>query len=130
MKTGICALVLLGSAAVATPSLAQEVVQQTTIVRTVNTDLNQFIGRNLFGVGHANLGVVSAADRYNGVIGLTGRHGEFALISGSLLTHDGVTLYAPTLTAGDIKVASNAQFAHPGTVLGAPNVLIIEPPLG
>lgn len=109
MKIGICALMLIGSAAVATPCLAQEVVQQTTGVREVTTDLNQFIGRNLFGRGHANLGVVSAADRYNGVIGVTGRHGEFALISGTLLTRDGLTLYAPALTAGDIKVASNAQ---------------------
>lgn len=130
MKIGICALMLFGSAAVATPCLAQEVVQQTTVVREVTTDLNQFIGRNLFGWGHANLGVVSAADRYAGVIGVTGRFGEFALISGTLLTHDGLTLYAPTLTAGDIKLASNAQFAGPGSVLGAPNVLIIEPPPG
>ncbi|MDE2475847.1 MAG: hypothetical protein KGO48_12420 [Alphaproteobacteria bacterium] len=130
MKIGICAFVLLGSAAVAMPSLAQDVVQQTTVVREVTTDLNQFIGRNLFGWGHANLGVVSAADRHNGVIGVTGRHGEFALISGTLLTRDGVTLYAPTLTAGDIKVASEANLAHPGAVLGAPQVLIIEPPPG
>lgn len=127
MKIGICALVLLGSATAATPSLAQEVVQQTTIVRQVNTDLNQFIGRNLFGFAHANLGVVSSADRFNGIIGLTGRHGEFALISGTLLTNDGLTLFAPTLTAGDIRVASNAQYARPGSVLTAPSVLIIEP---
>jgi len=38
-----------------------------------------------------------------------------------------LTLYAPTLTAGDIKLASNMQLARPGTVLSAPNVLIIEP---
>lgn len=130
MKIRICALVLIGSATVATPSLAQEVVQQTTIVRQVNTDLNQFIGRNLFGLGHANLGVVSSADRFNGIIGLTGRHGEFALISGTLLTNDGLTLFAPTLTAGDIRQASNAQYAHRGSVLTAPHVLIIEPPPG
>lgn len=130
MKIGICAFVLFGSAAVATPCLAQEVVQQTTVVREVTTDLNQFIGRNLFGWGHANLGVVSAADRYAGVIGVTGRFGEYALISGTLLTHDGLTLYAPTLTAGDIKLASNAQYAHAGSVLTAPQVIIVEPPPG
>lgn len=130
MKIGICALALLGSAAVATPGMAQDVVRQTTTIHEVSTDLNQFIGRNLFGWGHANLGVVSAADRDNGVIGLTGRFGEFALISGSLLTHDGATLYAPTLTAGDIKLASNAQLARPGTILTAPSVQIIEPPPG
>ena len=130
MKIGICALALLGSAAVTTPCLAQEVIQQTTIVRTVTTDLNQFIGRNLFGAGRANLGVVSAADRDNGIIGVTGRFGEYALISGTLLTRDGLTLFAPALTAGDIKLASNAQLARPGSVLTAPHVLIIEPPPG
>lgn len=130
MKIAICAAVLLGSAAIATPSLAQEIVQQTTIVHQVNTNLNRFIGRNLFGWGHANLGVVSAADADSGVIGLTGRFGEYALISGTLLTHNGLTLYAPTLTAGDVKVASEAQRAHPGTVLTAPSVQIIEPPQG
>jgi hypothetical protein len=130
MKTGICAFVLLGSAAVATPCLAQEIVQQTTIIRQVNTDLNQFIGRNLFGFGHANLGVVSAADRDAGVVGVTGRFGEYAVISGTLLTHDGLTLYAPTLTAGDIKLTSEMHRANPRSMLTAPHVLIIEPPPG
>lgn len=142
MKIGICALVLLGSAAAATPSLAQEVVavatlspdqevvQQTTTIREVTTNLNRFIGKNLFGLAHANLGVVSAADRDTGVIGVTGTHGEYALISGTLLTHDGLTLFAPTLSAGDIKVASEANLAYPGAVLGAPQIMIIEPPQG
>jgi hypothetical protein len=130
MKIGICALVLLGSAAITTPSLAQEVVQQTTIIGELRSNLNRFIGRNLFGLGHANLGVVSTADSDAGVIGVVGRFGEFALISDTLLTRDGLTLYAPTLTRGDIKLASNAQYAHPGSVLTAPHVLIIEPPPG
>jgi|SRR5215469_18262640 len=130
MKIGICALVLLGSAAIATSSQAQVIVHQTTIVREVIPNLNRYIGRNVFGWGHANLGVVSDANPYTGVIGLVGRHGEFALISDSLLAPDGLTLYAPTLTAGDIKVASNAQLARPGSVLTAPHVFIIEPPPG
>ena len=130
MKTRMLfATAVLASAALATPTVAQEVVQQTPVTG-ITTNLDHFIGTNLFGVGHANLGVVSAADRDDSVIGVTGTYGEYALISGTLLTHDGMTLFAPTLTAGDIKVASEAQFAHPGAVLSTPNVIIIEPPQG
>jgi hypothetical protein len=131
MKTrNLIATAVLASAVLATPTLAQEVVQQTVVVTGPTTDLDQFIGRNLFGVAHANLGVVSAANPYTGVIGVTGRHGEYALISGSMLTHDGMTLYAPTLTVGDIKLASEAQWAHPGAILAAPHVIVVEPPVG
>jgi hypothetical protein len=129
MKTTVFLAAALASAAFAAPSLAQVVVQES-IVTQINTDLNQFIGTNLFGLANANLGVVSAANPYTGVIGVTGRHGEYALISGSMLTHDGTTLYAPALSVGDIKIASEAQWAHPGSVLAAPHVIVIEPPAG
>lgn len=121
---------VLASAAFATPGLAQEVVQETIVTEVTTTDLNHFIGTNLFGLANANLGVVSAADPYMGVIGVTGRHGEYALISASMLTHDGATLYAPALAAGDIKMASEAQWGRPGSVLTGPHVIVIEPPLG
>jgi hypothetical protein len=131
MKTAmLIATAVLASAPCATPSLAREVVQETIVTEVTTTNLNHFIGTNLFGLANANLGVVSAADPYMGVIGVTGRHGEYALISASMLTHDGATLYALALAAGDIKMASEAQWARPGSVLAAPHVIVIEPPAG
>jgi hypothetical protein len=122
-------LVLVAFAAVASATFAtSSVAQPITIVTTVySNDLNGFIGRNLFGWGKANLGVVSRVDPYSGVIGVAGRYGEYALISVSMLTNDGWTLYAPTLTAGDMKVASEANFAHRGSVLAGPHVIVVEP---
>jgi hypothetical protein len=125
--TMLVAAAALASAALAAPVLAQPVERVTTVY---TADLNGFIGRNLFGMAHANLGVVSAADPYAGVVGITGPHGEYALISASMLVHDGVTLHAPTLSAGDIKVASEANFAHRGSVLAGPHVIVVEPSAG
>lgn len=135
--------ILIGTlllSALATPALAQNVVQQVTVVQPPTEivreviikapDLNHYVGSTLFGWGEANLGVVSSANPITGVIGVTGRHGEFAMISSDMLTHDGWRLHAPTLTAGDIKVASEAQFANPAAILLAPHVIVVEPPQG
>jgi hypothetical protein len=120
----IASLLLLSSVA-AVPASAIEYLQPVA-----PQNLNAFIGRNLFGEGYANLGVVSAVDPYAGVIGLTGTHGEFALISSSMLARNGLTLRAPTLTAGDVKIASDANFAHPGAMIATPHIIIVEPPPG
>ena len=121
---------LLACSAISAPALAQEVARDAVVHEVVVPNLNAFVGSTLFGFGHANLGVVTTASSARGVIGVTGRHGEFALISVFLLTHDGLKLYAPTLTTYDIKVASDANFARLGTVLAAPHVIVVEPPIG
>jgi hypothetical protein len=126
-NVALVAFAALGAAAFAAPSVAQPL---TTVTTVYSTNLNGFIGRNLFGAGNANLGVVSRVDPYAGVIGLTGRYGEVAMISTSMLTHEGWTLHAPTLTVGDIKAASDAKLAHPTAILASPNVIVIERPLG
>lgn len=89
-------------------------------------DLNQFIGRNVFGFAHANLGVVSAVNRNKGMIVIIGRHGEYARVSASLLTRDGTILYASSLTAGDIKQASAISLAYSGALLTVPDDIIIN----
>jgi hypothetical protein len=122
----LCAV--LASVAI-TPALAQPVAQER-VVTVYTTNLNAYIGRNLFGLANANLGVVSAVDPFAGVVGVTGTHGEYALISASMLTHDGLTLDAPTLSAGDIKAASDANLSRPGSVLASPHVIVVEPTAG
>src|SRR5438105_14221970 len=104
---------LLAVSAAATPAPAQDVVREVTVTEILAPDLNHYVGHTLFGWGEANLGVVSTANAERGIIGVTGRHGEFAMISASMLTHDGWTLHAPALTDVDIYVASNVQLLHP-----------------
>ena len=127
-------IVVFGAFTAATPVLAQELVtgtvREVTVTQIRTPDLDHFVGTTLYGAAHAPLGVVSAANRDTGVIGVTGRHGEFADIDASLLTHDGWTLHAPTLTAGDIKTASNVQLTSRESVLAAPRIIVVEPPLG
>src|SRR6266566_7855843 len=134
-KAMLIPALLLGVGTIATPVFAQEavtevvatareIVREITVTEIRAPDLNHYVGRILFGAGEANLGVVSTANPYTGVIGVTGRHGEFAMIDASVLTHDGWTLHAPTLTAGDIKVASDAQLANPAAILSAPHVIV------
>lgn len=130
MKTAVLiATAVLASAALATPILAQTIVRQTILTETP-IDLNQFVGQNLFGAAHANLGSISQVDPNTGVIALTGRHGEYALITTSLVIPDGPNLRAPTLTQGDIKLASDMNLSHPGATMMSPNIIIVEPPLG
>lgn len=125
MRT-VLAIALLALSGTMASASAQPVIRDPVL----NRDLNHFIGRNIFGLAHANLGVVTVADRYQGIIDVIGRHGEYARISASLLTRNGTILYAPGLTAGDIKVISNATFAHSGAFLAAPHIIIIDPPGG
>ena len=127
--TTLIATAVLASAALTTPTVAQELVQQT-IVTEVPINLNNFVGQNVFGAAHANLGTVSRVDPYRGVIALTGRYGEYALISMSLLIPNGLSLRAPTLSQGDIKYASDANLRHPGATMTAPHIIVVEPPLG
>ena len=122
----VLAFVTFAASVVLVPAESQSATRSPVL----NQDLNQFIGRNLFGFANANLGVVSAANRNSGIVGIVGRHGEYARLSASLLARDGVVLYAPSLTAGDIKAASDANLSRPGTVLAAPHVIVIEPPAG
>ena len=102
------AIVVAGAAIVAVAAPTHSSVRD----HLLNQDLNQFIGRNVFGPAQANLGVVSAIDRNNGIIVIIGRHGEHARLSVSLLTWDGTILYASSLTAGDIKQVSAITFAN------------------
>jgi hypothetical protein len=47
-----------------------------------------------------------------------------------MLTHTGGVLRASELAPGDIKVASDAQFANRAAILAAPQIIVIEPPAG
>jgi hypothetical protein len=115
---------------VATPVFAQDAVREFVFAERAAPDLNHYVGSTLFGFWYANLGVVTAANAETGVIALTGRHAEFALISSSMLTDAGGVLRAPDLTPGDIKVALDAQLANRAAILAAPQIIVIEPPAG
>jgi hypothetical protein len=86
--------------------------------------LDRFIGQNVFGLGHVNLGVVAGVDPQAGVIVIVGRHGAVAWISTSALLRDGPNLWAPGVTAGTIKLASDANLSHPPAV--TPDIRVIE----
>ena len=130
LKANLAAALLL-SATFALPALAQPVVPVVTqtAVPVVAINLNSFIGQTLFGVARAPLGTVTQVDPYAGVVAVAGRHGEFALISASMMLPDGPNLWAP-LTYGDIKVASDMNLRHPGATMTGPKVIIIEPAIG
>lgn len=119
----VLAIVALAVSGTMTSALAQPALRQVVL----NRDLNQFVGRNVFGFAQTNLGVVTIANQTKGIIGVIGRHGEYARISASLLTRNGMILYAPDLTAGDIKIISQANFAHSGAFLAAPHFILIDP---
>jgi hypothetical protein len=86
-------------------------------------ELNKFIGTTLKGKAHMPLGIVAAADRTTGSVGVVGRHGEVAQIHNSLLYRDGAVLRAPDLTYGDIARAS----AHRRPLV-RPEIIIEEIP--
>ena len=92
--------------------------------------LDQFIGWTVYGEARAPLGVVSKVDRKAGVIGLVGRHGEFALMHTSVLARNGMILHAPTVSVGDFVRASTANLLRPGSTLIFPHVIVEEPPFG
>jgi hypothetical protein len=119
------AIVATASAISATPAFAEHL-----LTRLGPDNLNSVVGDTVLGAANANIGVVSNVDPYTGTLTVTGRHGEVAHISSSWAGRDGLVVRAPALTAGDIKIASNANLSNPGTILGTPKVIIVEPPAG
>jgi hypothetical protein len=101
-----------------------------TLQPVAGEDLDQYVGWTVFGEARAPLGVVSKVDRKAGVIGVVGRHGEFALMHISVLKRNGIELRAPTITFGEFAQASIANLTRRGSTLIYPNIIITEPPLG
>ena len=101
-----------------------------TLQSVAGKDLDQFAGFTVIGEARVPLGVVSKIDKKAGVIGVTGRHGEFALMHISVLGRYGFDLYAPTINAGDFKMASDANLTKRGSTLIYPHIIVNEPPLG
>jgi hypothetical protein len=93
-------------------------------------ELNQYIGWTVVGAARAPLGVISKVDLNAGVIGVVGRHGEFALMHTSALRRNGLELAAPTVSIGDFARASIINMARPGSTIIFPSVIVNEPPLG
>ena len=113
-------LVLLSAAAVAPAAAFERPVAPF--------ELDGFIGKNLHGAGFANLGIVSAADPYSGLIAVVGRHGELATIHTSMLVANGKsTLRAPALTVGDVARVSYGGMSRVPMV--DPRIIIEEFPL-
>jgi len=119
-KPVLIASSLLLSLAVVAPAIAREMEPLSPV------NLNELQNRVVFGRAYANLGTVTQVDPDAGVVGIAGRHGEFAIVSMSLLGWDGMRVFAPTLTVGDIKFASDIQLAQPRATLVAPQVIIRE----
>jgi hypothetical protein len=121
----LTAIVVLAAGVMATPGFAQPFAAQPG-----PSGLNHVVGDTVLGTANAELGVVSAVAPHAGFITLIGRHGEVANISASLLRRDGFLLRAPSLTAADVKVASDANLTMPGVILTGPSVTVVEPPVG
>jgi hypothetical protein len=119
------AVLATASAISATPAFSEHL-----LTRLGPDNLNSVVGDTVLGAANANLGVVSRVDPATGTITVTGRHGELANISSFWAGRDGLFLRAPALTAGDIAIASNANLFKPGTILGPPSVIVVEPPAG
>ena len=113
-------LMIAGSAAQALPTLQP----------VAGEDLDQYVGWTVFGEAHVPLGVVSQVDLNAGVIGVTGRHGEFALLHTSVLKRNGIELRAPTITFGEFAHASIVNLTKRGATLIYPHIIITEPPVG
>jgi hypothetical protein len=125
MRTQLVSALLL-SAAIAAPAWAYD------LRRVDAQDLNHFIGMEVHGAAQADLGVVSEVDSNLGLVGLAGKHGEFAVLHTSLLRRNGLQMYAPTLTVGHIAEISSDHWAFSDTVAVAkpmtPSIIIDEPP--
>ena len=82
------------------------------------------------GAAYADLGVVSQADSNLGLIGLSGKHGEFAVLHTSLLRRDGLQMFAPSLNVGHIAEISSDHWASTDLVAVAkrPTITIEEQP--
>jgi hypothetical protein len=101
-----------------------------TLQPVTGEELNQYVGWTVFGEAHVPLGVVSKYDLKAGVIGVVGRHGEFALLHTSVLMRNGIELRAPTVTFGEFAQASIANLTQRGSTLIYPHVIVTEPPVG
>jgi hypothetical protein len=124
-KLKLCIIPALASlcAAWAVPaSAAIEVLRPVA-----SQDLAQFIGSTVFGTDRAPLGTVTAVNETTGVIGVIGRHGQYALLDQSMLGRNGMILRAPTVSLGEFNFASAMGTAQP---VIAPRIEIIEPPPG
>ena len=121
MRTIIVASFLLVSSAAAAPLWA------TQFDPVAPQDLSEFAGLPIRGFANVDLGTVSEVDTRTGTIAIAGKYGEYALVSSSMLGRVGKTLHAPTVTVGDLKVASDANLSRPGATLVRPHVIIIEP---
>jgi hypothetical protein len=116
-------LLLLG---VATPASAE--------LQSVEAqDLGRFMGLSVRGDANADLGVVSSVDTNLGLIGLSGKYGQFATLHVSLLKRDGLKLFAPTLNVGHITEISTHIWSSPGLVAVArptltPTITVEERP--
>jgi hypothetical protein len=121
-------LLLIGNAAQALPTLQPG--SDPSLQPVAGEDLDQYVGWTVFGAARAPLGVVSKVDLKAGVIGVVGRHGEFALMHTSVLKRNGIELRAPTITFGEFAQASIANLTRRGSTLIYPNIIVTEPPLG
>jgi hypothetical protein len=96
-------------------------------------DVNMFVGVEVHGAAHADLGVVTEADPNLGLVAISGKHGEFAVVHISLLRRDGMQIYAPTLNAGYIGQISDEHWAFTDMVAVAkptmtPSITVTEQP--
>jgi len=95
-------------------------------------DLSHFIGSTVFGEDRAPLGTVTAVDQNTGVIGVVGRHGQYAVLDESVLGRDGMNLRAPTVSLSEFNLASTTRLSLPGLTLTSPtpSIEVIEPAPG
>jgi hypothetical protein len=94
-------------------------------------DVNMFIGAEVHGAAQADLGVVSQVNPGLGLVAISGKHGEFAVVHVSLLRRDGPQIYAPTLNVGHIEQISREHWAFTDMVAVAkptmtPSITVIE----
>lgn len=88
-----------------------------TVLQPVDSaDLTHFVGSEALGRGGIRLGVVDQVDPRLGLVALTDRHGDFAVIHKSLLMKEGKRIFAPTLTIADISRISMDRTEWPDAV--------------
>jgi len=86
-------------------------------------DLSRFMGLSVRGAANVDLGVVSSVDTNLGLIGVSGKYGQFATLHVSVLKRDGLQLVAPALHVGHISEISMHIQSRPGLVAVArPNL--------
>ena len=123
-RTMFLSLLLL-SAAVAAPASAERILKPVAA-----KDLSRFVGTTVYGRAHANIGVVSQVDRKRGLIAVAGKRGDFAVLHTSLLARDGMRMFAPQLSVGQMASISAKRASRPTLVAMAktPSVIVEEGP--